>query len=331
MIEKISVIGAGSWGTTLAKLLAEKKEFSVKLWVRQKEQAELIKKEQINKKYLPKVLLPEELEIITHLQNAFPADLVILAVPSHAVRNTAKLLSQYIQQSTSIVSCAKGLEEGTFYRMSEIISQECPSAYVCVMSGPNHAEEVALKQPTATVIGSSEQKVAQKVQQVFTSFYFRPYTNDDIIGVELGGAFKNIVAIALGILDGLGYQDNIKAATMTRGLAEISRLGVALGASPVTFLGLSGMGDLITTCTSRHSRNRWAGEQLAKGKKIEQILASTDMVVEGVKAIHAAYALAKQLSVEMPITYELYNVLHENKDVGQAVLDLMQRDYKAEL
>ena len=331
MFKNISVIGAGSWGTALAKLLAEKNCSSVKLWVRKKEQADIIEKERVNAKYLPGVILPPNLAIISDLHEAFPADLLVLAVPSLAVRNISKILSTYLQPGQILVSCAKGLEENTLLRMSEVITLECPSSFICAISGPNHAEEVARCQPTATVIACTNKEVAEQVQQVFTSSYFRPYTSDDIIGVELGGAFKNIIAIAIGMLNGLGYQDNVKAATMTRGLAEISRMGTMFTANPATFLGLSGIGDLIATCNSKHSRNRWAGEQLAFGKKIEEILTSTDMVIEGVKAIQSAYVLSQKYGIEMPITCELYNVIYKNKDVKEAIFDLMQRDSKAEL
>jgi glycerol-3-phosphate dehydrogenase (NAD(P)+) len=229
-----------------------------------------------------------------------------------------------------MLSCSKGLEDGTFLRMSQILLQEYPHALSATLSGPNHAREVADRQPTATVIAAEDEKAAERIQGIFNCAYFRPYTNKDIIGVELAGAFKNIIAIALGLLNGLGYQDNIKAATMTRGLAEISRLGVALGASPATFLGLAGMGDLISTCTSKHSRNRWAGEQLAKGRSVKDVLSGTNMVVEGIMAIDVAYLLSVQENIPMPITEELYKVIHENKNIDKAVQDLMNRAYKAE-
>lgn len=330
MIEKVSVIGAGSWGTALAKLLSEKENLQVKLWVRKNEQAQIISQKKENPFYLAGIKLPESLKIVSAMQDMFPADLIVLAVPSHALRDICKSMCSFLQAGQIIVSCAKGLENETFLRMSQIIKKECSSSHVCVLSGPNHAKEVANMQPTATVIACEQQDIAEKVQHTFTAPYFRPYTNEDVAGVEFGGAFKNIIAMALGILDGLGYQDNAKAATMTRGLAEISRMGELLGAKPATFLGLSGMGDLISTCISEHSRNRWAGEQLAQGYTIEQVLAKTNMVVEGVKATQAAYALSQKLFVEMPITHSLYNVLYQGKNVDETIKELMSRDYKPE-
>jgi glycerol-3-phosphate dehydrogenase (NAD(P)+) len=274
--------------------------------------------------------LPHGLAATADIGAVLPADLIVCALPSYAVRPMAKRLAPKILPGQLVLSCAKGLEDKTFCRMSQVIQSECPSALVAALSGPNHASEVAARQPTATVVACADESVAEEIQQAIATSYFRPYTNKDIAGVELGGALKNIVAVALGLLNGLGYQDNIKAAAMTRGLAEISRLGVAIGANPATFLGLAGMGDLISTSTSKHSRNRWAGEELAKGRKIKDILAGTNMVVEGIKAIGAAYALAGELSVEMPITGELYKVIYEDKDVALAVADLMNRDSKSE-
>jgi glycerol-3-phosphate dehydrogenase (NAD(P)+) len=330
MIKTVSILGAGSWGTAIAKLLAEKPGLAVKLWARRNEQAKAISRMGENNAYLPGVSLPESLETTSDIGVALPADLIICAVPSHTLRPLAKILATKIPSAQIIVSCAKGLEDGTFLRMSQIIQEECPQATVAALSGPNHAGEVAGRQPTATVVACADENASEKIQQTFTTSYFRAYTNKDMPGVELGGALKNIIAIALGLLNGLGYQDNIKAAAMTRGLAEISRLGMAMGASPSTFLGLAGMGDLISTCTSKHSRNRWAGEQLAQGRKLNDILSGTNMVVEGIKAIGAAHALSGKLSVKMPITEELYSVLYENKSIAAAVADLMNRDRKPE-
>ncbi|MDR2005793.1 MAG: NAD(P)-dependent glycerol-3-phosphate dehydrogenase [Acidaminococcales bacterium] len=330
MIKTVAVLGAGSWGTALAKLLAEKPALKVKLWARSAELAKTINNVKQNPLYLPDAVLPAGLEATADLRAVLPADLIICALPSHALRPMAQSIAREIPPGQMIVSCAKGLEDGTFCRMSQVIQSECPLAAVAALSGPNHANEVASRQPTATVIACADESVAEKIQAVLSTAYFRPYTNPDVTGVELGGAFKNIIAIALGLLNGLGYQDNIKAAAMTRGLAEISRLGVALGAKPATFLGLAGMGDLISTCTSKHSRNRRAGEQLAAGCKIKDILAGTNMVVEGIRAINAAYSLSAELSVEMPITRELYNVIYEDKDITAAVADLMNRSSKSE-
>ena len=330
MIKTVSVIGAGSWGTTLAKLLAEKEEFAVKLWVRKAEQAAIIKAKRENVYYLPAVKLPDNLAIISDLQDAVPADVLVISTPSHAMRDIAEKLAPLVSEKQLFVSCSKGLEDDSFLRMSEVIEKTIKNSLVAALSGPNHAEEVSQKEPTATVIACKDTVIAEELQKVFLTPYFRPYTNKDIIGVELGGAFKNIIAVAIGLLNGLGYKDNIKAATMTRGLAEISRLGVAMGAKAETFLGLSGTGDLITTCMSEHSRNRWAGEQLATGLKVKDILSKTNMVVEGIRVVKSAYNLANTFSIEMPITNELYKVIYEDKNVEKAVYDLMNRNYKSE-
>lgn len=329
MAEKISVIGAGSWGTAIAKLLAENGH-DVKLWVRNTDKAKYISENRCNKYYLPNVLLPENIEVISDLQPALPADLIIFAPPSHALRGIASAIATQIPNGQMILSCTKGLESGSFLRMSDVLLSECPAAKVAVMSGPNHAIEVANRENTATVIACEDITVANTIAEMFVCDYFRPYTNVDIKGVEFGGAFKNIIAIALGMLEGLDYKDNIKAATMTRGLAEITRISVAMGANPQTFLGLSGMGDLISTCTSTHSRNRNAGIKLAKGNNISEIIASTDMVIEGVKTIQTTYELSNRLNIEMPITKELYQVIYSGKDVKSAIADLMLRDYKSE-
>ena len=329
MTRNISIIGAGGWGTAIAKLLAEKNH-NVKLWVRDKEKAHYIAENHCNKYYLPNIQLPESVQVISDIQAALLADLIIFATPSHALRKILKTISGNIPAGQIILSCTKGLEEGSFLRMSEVITDECPKAKVAVMSGPNHAIEVAERENTATVIACENLDTAGDIADVFVCDYFRPYTNTDIQGVEFGGAFKNIVAVALGMLEGLGYKDNIKAATMTRGLAEITRIGVALGAKPQTFLGLSGVGDLISTCTSSHSRNRSAGIEMAKGKSIKEIMSSTNMVIEGVKAIQTAYELSVKLNIEMPITNELHNVIYAGKDVKKAISDLMCRDYKSE-
>ncbi len=331
MNKSISVIGAGGWGTALAKLLAEKNEYPVTLWARKSEHAAVMAEKRTNPFYLPKVVLPHDLAITANMDIAAKSDVLVVAVPSLVMRDIAHSLSDLLPPGRTIVSCAKGLEDGSYLRMSEIIEQECTGAAVAVLSGPNHAEEVGERQPTATVIACRDNEIVENLQRIFATSYFRPYTSNDLIGVELGGAFKNIIALALGMLNGLGFQDNIKAATMTRGLAEITRLGMSMGAKSETFAGLAGTGDLIATCISKHSRNRWAGEQLAKGYSVAQITGQTNMVVEGVRATNVAFNLAQKTGIDMPITTELYRVIYQGKDVKTAVLDLMTRDRKAEM
>lgn len=324
---KIAVIGAGSWGTAMAGMLATKSQ-QVALWVRNVALAEQINSERQNKTYLPGVMLSPTLYCTNDLDAAVDgAEIVVLATPSHAIRVTARNLAKFISDKAIIVSAAKGLEIDTFKRMSEVIADEIPSAEdrIVALSGPNHAEEVGLKQPTVTVVGSKSRVAAEKVQDAFMLPYFRVYTNPDIIGVELGGALKNIVALGAGIIEGLGLGDNTKAALMTRGITEITRLGVAMGGQPFTFSGLSGIGDLIVTCTSKHSRNRRAGMMLAAGKTIQEIETETNMVVEGIKATWAAYHLAKQHNIVMPITEQLFLTLYEQKSPQNAVMELMTR------
>lgn len=322
---KIAVIGAGSWGTALAKLLGERHS-EVTLWVRSRELAAEIAASRQNRRYLPEIVLPPNLIVTDELAGAVgQAELVIVATPSHAVRQTANNLSAHIAPGTVVVSAAKGLELGSLKRMSAVIAEEIPAAAVVALSGPNHAEEVSAGQPTATVAASASRQAAELVQDALMTPYFRVYTNPDIIGVELGGALKNIIALGAGVADGLGFGDNAKAALMTRGLAEITRLGTAMGARPLTFAGLAGIGDLIVTCTSRHSRNRRAGQMLAAGKTRAEVEAASSMVVEGIKATAAAYELAGQNQVDMPITAEIYGVLYGNAGPREAVSRLMAR------
>ncbi|WP_371369336.1 NAD(P)H-dependent glycerol-3-phosphate dehydrogenase [Sporomusa rhizae] len=323
----IAVIGAGSWGTALASVLGQKHS-SVMLWVRSGKLAELIASTRENPDYLPGCKLPEAVQITNDLAKAaINAQLLVLATPSHAIRETAAKLSPLIQTNAVIVNAAKGLELNTVKRMSEIIAEELPvvANNIAVLSGPNHAEEVALRSPTATVAAAESRKIAEYVQETFMLPFFRVYTNPDIVGIELAGALKNIIALGAGISEGLGFGDNAKSALMTRGLAEITRLGMAMGANPLTFAGLAGIGDLIATCTSKHSRNRRAGLLLAAGKTFEQIQDETSMVVEGIRATKAANQLATKYNIEMPITEQIYQVLYQNKSPKDAVLDLMTR------
>ena len=324
---KIAVIGAGSWGTALASQLGHKHDH-VALWVRKPDLAATMEYDRQNKAYLPDVILPSSVTCTADLAAAAAgAELIILAVPSHAVRQTSKELAPSVSRNTIVVSAAKGLEAHTFRRMSEIIVDEIAhiDGKVAVLSGPNHAEEVGRQQPTASVVASASREVAEMVQDALMLPYFRVYTNPDIIGVELGGALKNIIALGAGIAEGLGYGDNSKAALMTRGLAEITRMGVAMGAQAGTFAGLTGIGDLMVTCTSRHSRNRRAGMLLAQGRSARQIQDETNMVVEGFRATAAAYELAGRHGVRMPITEQTWQVIYQSKPPRQAVLELMTR------
>lgn len=326
-IVKVAVLGAGSWGTAMARVLAQKHQ-NICLWARSPRLVEILTISRENADYLPGVLLPVPLHFTSSLEEAVTgADYVILATPSHAVRQTAAGIKDYIKKTAVIVSAAKGLETHTLKRMSELIAEEIPflADRIAVLSGPNHSEEVGLEYPTTTVVAAKTRAIAESVQDLFISPYFRVYTNPDVAGVELGGALKNIIALGAGIAEGLGFGDNSKAALMTRGLAEIARLGAHMGANPHTFSGLAGVGDLIVTCTSRHSRNRRAGILIAQGKKTAQIEQETKMVVEGIRSTLAAYHLSKQYNVQMPIAEQIYLVLYENKPPQEAVFDLMMR------
>lgn len=329
MTEKIAVIGAGSWGTANARLLALK-GYRVGLWAREPEIVESIRTRGRNCYYLTDVELPRPAVEPTEDINEAVLDacVVVLAAPSHVVREVVASLRDSLRPDQIVVNLAKGIEQGTTKRMSEVLREELPAAMqsrIAVLSGPNHAEEVSKAIPSATVVAALDPTVGRRLQEVFMAPYFRVYTNPDVVGVELGGATKNVVAIGAGVSDGLGFGDNTKASLMTRGLAEMTRLGVALGAKPLTFAGLSGMGDLIATCTSRHSRNRLVGEQLASGMSIEAIGETTKMVAEGVRTAPAVRALAEQNGVEMPITMQVTQVLNGEKNAREAVTSLMSR------
>lgn len=326
----IAVIGAGSWGTALSILLSEK-GYKIKLWVHSRQDYDQIKYQKENIKYLPGIKMNENiLPILDINETANDTDLIIMAVPSHHMRETAQQISKNVKNKCIVVSVSKGIENNTFLRLSEIIKQEIPQSEVCVLSGPSHAEEVSRQIPTAVVSASSDLKIAGIVQDVFISSNFRVYTSTDITGVEIGGALKNIIALGAGISDGLSFGDNTKAALMTRGIVEIARFGRMKGANPATFSGLSGIGDLIVTCTSMHSRNRRAGILIGKGMALDTVLESIGMVVEGVKTCEAVYALSVKSGIEMPITAEIYNVLFNKKNPRDAVMDLMLRDKKFE-
>lgn len=326
---EIAVYGAGSWGTALAVLLAKAGHKTV-LIGRNLEKMEIMKSSRENDQYLPGIVLPDNLELTGDLAR-LDAEMVIFSVPSQIVRAAAKLLKPYLRPGTILVNTAKGLEEGTQLRLSQVIAEELPAFPIAVLSGPSHAEEVVRDMPTTIVAASADLQIAEKVQDLMMTPLFRIYTNPDIIGVEIGGALKNVIALCTGLAYGLGFGDNTKAALMTRGLAEITRLGVALGGNPLTFAGLSGLGDLIVTCTSVHSRNWRAGAALGQGKPLDQVLKEVGMVVEGVRTTRVVYELGRSKGISMPISEKAYEVLFEQKNPNIAVRELMVRGKRHEL
>lgn len=332
-MKNVAVIGAGSWGTALASVLASNNH-NVYMWSHSQSVAQEITTQHTNSKYVPNIQLNPRIICTNNLETAMDsADVVLIVVPSHAMREMAKQISTFLPQNALIVHATKGIEIGTLKRMSTILKEELDESFhnrIAVLSGPSHAEETILQNPTTIAVSVEDRDVACEVQRLFSNDYFRVYTNDDVIGVELGGSLKNIIAIGAGLSDGLEFGDNAKAALLTRGLAEITRLGVKMGAKASTFSGLTGIGDIIVTGTSQHSRNWKTGNLLAKGYRLDEALKELGMVAEGVKATEAAYALSLQENVEMPIANELYQVLFENKNPRKAVVDLMKREYKNE-
>lgn len=327
---KISVLGAGSWGTALAVLLYNNGH-EVMLWSALADEVKMLCDKREHETKLPGVRLPDNMEITTDLEKSLlDPDVAVLAVPSPFTRSTAHQMSSFTRNGQIIVNVAKGVEENTLMTLSEIISEEIPQANVCVLSGPSHAEEVGKGIPTTCVVSAEKRETAEFLQGIFMSPVFRVYTTPDILGVELGGALKNVIALAAGTADGLGYGDNTKAALITRGIAEIARLGIKMGAKTETFYGLSGMGDLIVTCASVHSRNRKAGYLMGKGYTMKEAMDEVKMVVEGVYSAKAAKSLAEKYQVEMPIIEEVNKVLFEDKPAAEAVQDLMLRDKKVE-
>ncbi len=325
----LGIVGAGSWGTALALLLSSNGN-QVTLWARDSTLVDVLRRKRVNQKYLPGIILPESIEIEADLNRAVQnKEGIVIAVPSHAVRSVIKNITA-IGNMVNIISVAKGIENDTLLRVSQILAERFDENKIAVLSGPSHAEEVSRGIPTVVVSASKDHNTARWVQQTFMSSVFRVYTHDDVVGVELGGALKNIIAVAAGIIDGVGGGDNTKAALITRALAEVTRLGTKLGADSLTFAGLSGMGDLIVTCMSKYSRNRYLGEQIGKGRKLEEVLSEMVMVAEGVKTTRSAYQLAAKHGVEVPIITEAYKVLFENKHPKQAVFDLMTRAAKFE-
>lgn len=327
---KVGVIGAGSWGTALA-LVLNGNGHEVTMWsLLQSDMDELVSLGE-NPRYLPGVKLPQNLQYTADLHEAArDKDFLIMVVPSHAMRSVAENLQGLVEKKTMLVSAAKGFDLQTKSRMSELLSAAFPDNSVAVLSGPSHAEEVSRKIPTAVVAAAADENTMRAVQDLFSNSYMRVYANPDVVGVELGGSLKNIIALASGICYGQGFGDNTEAALLTRGLSEIVRLGVKLGATESTFYGLSGMGDLVVTCGSRHSRNRTAGIMLGQGKKLSDIQAEMGMVVEGVNAARIAYRLAEQAEVEMPITEAVYRMLYEDMSIDGVVERLMLRDRKSE-
>ena len=327
---KISVIGSGGWGTAIALLLC-RNGHSVCLWSYKKEESERISQDRENREFLPGVPFGDaDLTFTSSMEEAAAfGEIIVSAVPSKAVPATARALGKCADGKT-LVNISKGIDEEKLCRLSETFEAEMSASVVAVLSGPSHAEEVARGIPTTNVIACKNPEIARKLQDIFMAPTFRVYTNDDIAGVEFGGALKNIIALCAGITDGLGYGDNTKAALMTRGIHEITRLGVALGAKKETFAGLSGIGDLIVTCTSMHSRNRRAGILIGQGKTLKEALDEVHMTVEGVCATEAAYKLAKKHNIDMPIVNAAYSVLFENADPRSAVEELMTRDKKSE-
>ena len=327
---EIGVIGAGSWGTALAIVQAHNGH-QVTVWSILEDEVEMLTKEREHKDKLPGVKIPETISFTTDLKTAAEGkEMVVLAVPSPFTRSTAHNLAEFITEGQLIVIVSKGIEESTLMIQSEIVEQEIPQADVAVMSGPSHAEEVGRGLPTTVVAGAHTKKTAEQVQAFFMNEVFRVYTSPDMLGIELGASLKNVIALAAGMADGLGYGDNTKAALITRGIKEISRLGVAMGANTETLNGLSGIGDLIVTCASRHSRNRKAGMLIGRGYTMREAMDEVKMVVEGVYSAKAAIALAKKYNIDMPIIEQVNAVLFEDQPAKDAVMELMLRDKKAE-
>lgn len=329
MQNRIAVIGAGSWGTTLAILLADKGH-EVKLWVYEKDLAEEMQKSRKNKTYLPGHRLSDNINVTSSIKDAvYDSQIIVFVVPSHVARGVIKEISAFASKDAIIVSATKGIENDTLMPISDVFKEILPKSFhknLAFLSGPSFAKEVVQKMPTAVALASYDKKVGESVQETFSTDYFRVFTNSDVIGVELGGALKNVIAIAAGIADGMGFGHNTRAAIITRGLSEMTRLGIAMGAEPATFAGLSGLGDLVLTCTGELSRNRTVGFRLGKGEKLKDILSSMKMIAEGVKTTKAVYELSKKFNIEMPIPNEVYYILYEDKDVKQSAMDLMNRE-----
>jgi glycerol-3-phosphate dehydrogenase (NAD(P)+) len=330
----VGVVGGGSWGTAMAHHMALK-GFHVDLWIREEDVYYQVKENRVNETFLPGIKLSERISPVRSFREVgTEKELLLIVVPSHVFRDIATELSPFLSPSMPLVVGTKGIENETLMTMSQVVKSVLPGSYpnsLGCLSGPSFAREVCYKHPTAVTLASRNEKLAKYLQKLFSADYFRVYTTQDVIGVELGGALKNVIAIAAGALDGLGFGYNARAALITRGLAEITRLGVAMGAKPLTFAGLAGIGDLILTCTGDLSRNRMVGLRIAKGIPIEEIISGMKMVAEGIKTSLSAYNLAKKMGIEMPISTEVYNIIYEEKDPRKAVKDLMTRELKVEL
>ncbi len=326
----VGIIGAGSWGCALSWLLSNNGN-QVTVWSIMEDEVSMLRNCHEHKDKLPGVILHDDMEFTTDLESAVKdKDLLVLAVPSPFTRSTAGKMAPFIKEGQKIVNVAKGIEDVTLMTLSEIIEQEIPKADVAVLSGPSHAEEVGKGIPTTIVVGSKKKDTAEYMQSLFMSDVFRVYTSSDVLGIELGAALKNVVALAAGMADGLGYGDNTKAALITRGIAEIARLGISMGGRIETFYGLTGIGDLIVTCASMHSRNRRAGILIGKGVSMEEAMKEVKMVVEGVYSAKAGYALAQKYQVNVPIIEQVNKILFEGRPAAQAVSELMLRDKKVE-
>ena len=327
---KVGILGAGSWGTALS-LMLYKNGHDVTVWSIDKREVEMLQNEREHKSKLPGVKLPEDMVFTNNLEEGMKEkDFLVLAVPSIFTRSTARSMKPYIKQGQIVVNVAKGIEEDTLMTLSEQIEEELPEADVAVLSGPSHAEEVGRGLPTTCVVGAKSKATAEFLQEAFMNDFFRVYISPDILGIEIGGALKNVIALAAGIADGLGYGDNTKAALITRGIAEITRLGVKMGGKAESFSGLTGIGDLIVTCASMHSRNRRAGILIGQGKTMQEAMDEVQMVVEGVYSAKAGLALAKKYNESMPIIEQINQVLFEDKSPAEAVYELMHRDGRRE-
>ena len=327
---KAGVIGSGSWGTALARVLS-KNGHEVTLWSRREEESRMLREERENKSKLPGVILPDDMLCTTDLEQTVEGkDILVLATASPSIRSMAKKMAPYVAAGQLIVDVSKGIEESTLMILTDVIAQEIPQCRAAVLSGPSHAEEVGRDIPTTVVAGAKDRETAEYIQNLFMNKVFRVYTSPDMLGIELGGALKNVIALAAGAADGLGCGDNTKAALITRGIAEMSRLGVAMGGHIETFNGLTGIGDLIVTCASMHSRNRRAGILIGQGKTMQEAMDEVKMVVEGVNSAKAAKTLAEKYKIDMPIVQEVNKVLFEDKPAKEALADLMLRDKKIE-
>ncbi len=330
---RVAVLGAGSWGTTLAILLSENNH-DVSLWTYRPEQAAVMIETRENAAFLPGIKIPKQISILTDIQEAaYKKDIIVSAVPSQFLRSVIQQIAHHELSQTIIVNVAKGIENHSLMTMSEVmldVFEHEKKGNLAILSGPSHAEEVSQRMPTAVVSASFNMKTAKIVAAAFSTPYFRVYVNDDIRGVELGGALKNVIAVGAGVVDGAGFGDNTKAAIMTRGIAEMTRLGVKMGALPRTFAGLTGVGDLFVTCMSKHSRNRYVGEQVGKGRKLNDVLTEMVMVAEGVATCRSSVDLAKKHSIEMAIFSEVHKILFEGKNPHLATEDLMTREVKGE-